>query len=254
MPLPLSGKHVIITGASRGIGAATAIALGAAGAAVVLAARDGRRTATVAAQIVAKGGEAEAVACDVSDAGAVAQLIAAARRRFGPIDTLINNAGVIEPIAGIADGDPAAWARAIHINLVGPYNMIRAVLPVMSAAGAGTIVNVSSGAADRPHEGWSAYCAAKAGLAMLSRSIALEAGSSGVRVFDFRPGTCDTEMQAAIRASGINRVSRIPREALTPVADPAHAIVYLCTPAADDLSGTAVSLTDPGFRRRIGLA
>ena len=167
---------------------------------------------------------------------------------------MINNAGVIEPIADIADGDPAAWARGIQINLVGPYNMIRAVLPAMLAAGAGTIVNVSSGAADWPLEGWSAYCAAKAGLAMLSRSIALEAAASGVRVFDFRPGTCDTEMQAAVRASGINRVSRIPRGALTPVADPARAIVYLCTPAADDLSGTKVSLTDPDFRRRIGLA
>ncbi len=252
--MPLTDKQVIVTGASRGIGAATAVALGAAGAVVVLAARDGRLAATVAAQIVAMGGEAEAVACDVSDGAAVKQLIADARRRFGPIDALINNAGVIEPIADIADGDPAAWARGIQINLVGPYNMIRAVLPAMLAAGAGTIVNVSSGAADRPLEGWSAYCAAKAGLAMLSRSIALEAAASGVRVFDFRPGTCDTEMQAAVRASGINRVSRIPREALTPVADPARAIVYLCTPAADDLSGTKVSLTDPDFRRRIGLA
>ena len=82
--MPLADKQVIVTGASRGIGAATAVALGAAGASVVLAARDGRLAATVAAQIVAMGGEAEAVACDVSDGAAVAQLIADARRRFGP--------------------------------------------------------------------------------------------------------------------------------------------------------------------------
>jgi NAD(P)-dependent dehydrogenase (short-subunit alcohol dehydrogenase family) len=104
------------------------------------------------------------------------------------LDILVNNAGVIEPISDIAASDPAAWARNISVNLVGAYNAVRAVLPGMLAGGAGgTIVNVSSGAAFRPLEGWSAYCSGKAGLAMLTRAVALETAGRGVRVFGFAP-------------------------------------------------------------------
>jgi NAD(P)-dependent dehydrogenase (short-subunit alcohol dehydrogenase family) len=249
----LAGRHVVITGASRGIGAAAARELARAGASLGLVARDGERLAGVAAEIAAAGGAADARGCDVADFAAVAAAVDHFRGRFGPVAVLVNNAGVIAPSARLAEGDPALWARNIAVNLVGAYNMVCAVLPEMAASGAGRIVNLSSGAALRPMEGWSAYCAAKAGLAMLTRAIALEAGASGVRVFGFGPGTTDTDMQAEIRASGLNRVSRIPREALTPPAAVARAILYLCTPAADDLSGGEVALGDPDFRRRIGL-
>jgi 3-oxoacyl-[acyl-carrier protein] reductase len=194
----LDGKVIIVTGASRGIGAAASAALAKAGATVV-------------------------------------------------------NAGVIEPIASIADSDPAAWARNVDINLTGAYHAIRAVLPGMLAAGGGTIVNVSSGAAIRPLEGWSAYCSAKAGLHMLTRAVALETAGKGIRVFGFQPGTTDTDMQVLIRASGVNPVSQIPREKLTPVALPARSIVYLCTSAADDLNGQEFSLNDVSFRARLEL-
>jgi len=247
----LVGKRVLVTGASRGIGAAAAVALGKAGAELMLLARDGDRVADVAAEIVAAGGKALARSCDVADYAALSAVIADFARQFGPVEVLINNAGIIEPIARVADCDPAAWARNIEIDLVGAFNVIRTVLPGMDAAGTGTIVNISSGAATRVLEGWSAYCAAKAGLASLTRSIALEYPSAGIRVFGFSPGTTDTEMQAVIRASGINPISRIPRENLTPVDLVARAIVYLCTPAADDLSGNDVSLNDPEFRRRL---
>ena len=250
----LSGKVVIVTGASRGIGAAAAAALAAAGAAVMLAARDGKRAAEVAGGIAAAGGDAAALACDVADYAAVEALVAATTQRFGRPDILINNAGVIEPIATIATSDPAAWANNVQINLVGAYNAVRAVLPGMVAGGSGTIVNISSGAALRPLEGWSAYCAGKAGLAMLTQAIKLEEGAHGIRVFGFQPGTTDTDMQVLIRASGINVISQIPRSNLTPVAHPAKAIVYLCTPEADDLVGAEFSLREEAFRKRIGLA
>lgn len=250
---PLSGKVIIVTGASKGIGAAAALALGKAGATVMLTARDGRLASDVAGQIVSAGGRASATACDVSEYAAVARLVAEATGRFGKVDALINNAGVIDPIATILDSDPAAWARNIEINLIGAYNAIRAVLPGMVAAGGGTIVNVSSGAAIRPLEGWSAYCSGKAGLHMLTRAIALETGDKGIRVFGFQPGTTDTDMQVLIRASGINQVSQIPREKLTPVDYPARSIVYLCTPEADDLHGQDFSLNDPAFRARVGI-
>ena len=247
----LDGKVIIVTGASRGIGASASAALAKAGATVVLTARDGALTEQVAKSI---GPSASSRACDVSDYAAFAALVADTVSRFGKLDALINNAGVIEPIATIADSDPAAWGRNVAINLTGAYHAIRAVLPGMLAAGGGTIVNVSSGAAIRPLEGWSAYCSAKAGLHMLTRAIALETAGKGIRVFGFQPGTTDTDMQVLIRASGVNPVSQIPREKLTPVALPAESIVYLCTPAADDLNGQEFSLNEPSFRARVGIA
>jgi 3-oxoacyl-[acyl-carrier protein] reductase len=246
----LDSKVIIVTGASRGIGAAAAAALATAGATVVLTARDAELTQEVARSI---GDAASARPCDVSDYAAFAALVADTRARFGRLDALINNAGVIEPIASIAESDPAAWARNVEINLTGAYHAIRAVLPGMLASGGGTIVNVSSGAAIRPLEGWSAYCSAKAGLHMLTRAVALETARKGIRVFGFQPGTTDTDMQVLIRASGVNPISQIPRGNLTPVAHPAAAIVYLCTPAADDLNGQEFSLRDEGFLKRLEL-
>ncbi|WP_428540123.1 SDR family NAD(P)-dependent oxidoreductase [Rhodopila sp.] len=247
----LDGKVIIVTGASRGIGAAAAAELASAGATVVLTARDGRLTEQVAQSI---GGAASARACDVSNYAAFAGLVAETKARFGRLDALINNAGVIDPIAPVAESDPAIWARDIEINLIGAYHAIRAVLPGMLAAGGGSIVNLSSGAAIKPQQGWSAYCSAKAGLHMLTRAVALETEATGVRVFGFQPGTTDTDMQVQIRASGINPISQIPRQNLTPVAHPAAAIVYLCTAAADDLNGQEFSLRDDAFRARLGLA
>ena len=250
----LNGKVIIVTGASRGIGEAAALALGKEGATLELTARDGALTAKVAEAINAAGGKATAKACDVSDYSAVDALAASTVSQFGRIDAVINNAGVIEPIATVAESDPAAWARNIEINLIGAFNVVRAILPRMIAAGGGTIVNVSSGAAARPLEGWSAYCTGKAGMMMLTRAIALENADNGIRVFGFRPGTTDTDMQVTIRASGMNIISKIPREKLTPVAHPAAAIVYLCTPAADDLNGQEFALGDEPFRARLNLS
>lgn len=249
----LAGKVAIVTGASRGIGAAAALALGEAGASVVLAARTTAQAEANARQINAAGGKAAAIACDVSDYAACQRLVQETTERFGPPDVLVNNAGVIEPISMVGEADPAEWARSIEINLIGAYYVIRAVLPGMIERGHGDIINVSSGAAHRPLEGWSAYCAGKAGLAMLTRSIDLEHRAAGIRVFGFQPGTTDTDMQVTIRASGINMVSRIPREQLTPVAHPARAIVYLCSEEADDLAGKEFALGNDDFRRRIGL-
>jgi NAD(P)-dependent dehydrogenase (short-subunit alcohol dehydrogenase family) len=249
----LDGRVALVTGASRGLGEGVARALAARGAAVMLLARDGAAAEAVARGIAAAGGRAEALACDVADYAAVERAVARTRAALGGLDILVNNAGVIEPISGIATSDPAAWARSIAINLVGAYNALRAALPGMLAGGGGTIVNVSSGAAYRPLEGWSAYCSGKAGLAMLTRAVALETSGGGIRVFGFSPGTIDTDMQAKIRASGMNPISRIPRAELAPVADAVRGLLYLCTPEADDLVGQDVSMRDDAFRRRIGL-
>ena len=246
-------KVALVTGASRGLGEGAARALAAAGAHVMLLARDGALAAGVAHDIAARGARAEALPCDVSDYAAVARVVAETKTRLGEVDILVNNAGVIEPIAEVATSDPAAWAQNISINLIGAYNVLRAVLPAMLSRGGGSIVNISSGAAYRPLEGWSAYCAGKAGLAMLTRSIALETEGKGVRIFGFSPGTIDTDMQVKIRASGMNMVSRIPRGDLSPVEHAVRGLVYLCTRASDDLLGRDASMRDDAFRKRIGL-
>jgi NAD(P)-dependent dehydrogenase (short-subunit alcohol dehydrogenase family) len=246
----LDGKVAIVTGASRGIGEAAALALGAAGASVVLAARSAQQLDANVRKIVAAGGKAFALECDVSDYDACQRLVHETTERVGPPDILVNNAGVIEPIGTVAAAQPQEWARSIEINLIGAYYAIRTVLPGMLERGHGDIINVSSGAAHRPLEGWSAYCSGKAGLAMLTRAIDLEHSAAGIRVFGFQPGTTDTDMQVTIRASGINVISQIPREKLTPVALPAKAIVFLCTKQADDYKGKDFSLNDADFRRR----
>ena len=219
----------------------------------MVVARDGHAATKVADAITGSGAYACAFSCDVADYGAVEAMIDKTLQRFGKVDILVNNAGVIEPIGVLAQSDPTAWAHNISVNLIGAYNAARVVLPHMLANGGGTVINISSGAAHRPLEGWSAYCCAKAGLAMLTVALTQETAQSGLRVFGLSPGVVDTEMQMKIRASGINRVSQIPRSSLAPVEHPAAAIVYLCTDAADDLVGKEVVLLDPEFRRRVGL-
>jgi NAD(P)-dependent dehydrogenase (short-subunit alcohol dehydrogenase family) len=246
--MSLKGKAVLVTGASRGLGEGVAGALAKEGAKVMLVARDGKLAKKVADEI---GGHAQALTCDVSNYAAVERAVSETRQKLGGLDILINNAGVIEPIADIASSDPVAWARNIEINLIGAYNVVRAVLGGMIASG-GSIINISSGAAHRPLEGWSAYCAGKAGLAMLTRSIALETAGK-VRIFGFSPGTIDTDMQVKIRASGINQISQIPRANLSPVEHAVRGLVYLCDNASDDLMGQDVSMRDDAFRKRIGL-
>jgi NAD(P)-dependent dehydrogenase (short-subunit alcohol dehydrogenase family) len=140
----MQGKVVAITGASRGIGAAAARVFAAAGAKVVLLARSEGEIDALAAEI---GPAALALRCDVADWASVQQAVATVVQRFGRLDVLVNNAGTIDPIAQLADVDPAAWGRAVDVNLKGVFHGIRAAIPVMRAQGSGTIITVSSGAA-----------------------------------------------------------------------------------------------------------
>ena len=149
----LKGKAAIITGAGRGIGAATARELARQGVSVILAARRSDQIEAVAAQIRNSSGAARAVACDVSRYADVVAIVGRCQSAFGRVDILVNNAGVIEPIAKLADSDPEQWDRTVDINFKGVYLGLRAVIPVMVAQGSGVIVNISSGAATSALEG-----------------------------------------------------------------------------------------------------
>lgn len=246
----MQGKVVAITGASRGIGAAAARVFAAAGAKVALLARSGAEIETLAAEI---GPDALAVVCDVAEWDSVQAAVAAVLARFGRLDVWIGNAGVIEPISRLADADPADWARAIQINLTGVFHGMRAVLPVMKAQGGGTVITISSGAAHNPLEGWSAYCASKAGAAMLTRAAHLEEGGHGLRIMGLSPGTVATDMQVKIKASGVNPVSQLDFAVHIPADWPAKCLLWMCGPAGDDWLGKEVSLRDEAVRRAAGL-
>lgn len=246
----MSGKTVLITGASRGIGAASARLFAQQGANVVLLARSGDEIKALAAEI---GEAALALTCDVSRYDDIANAVAQAQARFGGVDVLINNAGVLDPITHLADADPATWAKAIQINLIGVFNGMRATLPEMQKAGSGTILTVSSGAAHGPMEAWSHYCSSKAGAAMLTRCAHLENAAFGLRIMGMSPGTVATQMQRDIKASGINRVSELGWEDHIPAEWPARALLWMCSSDADDWLGAEISLRDDAILGRIGL-
>lgn len=251
MTIELAGKTVAITGASRGIGAAAARAFAEAGANVALLARDRDAIAGLAGEI---GAKALAVPCDVTRYWEVETALNAAATTFGRLDVLISNAGVIDPIAGIAAADPDIWGQAIDINLKGVFFGIRAVLPVMRQAGGGTIITVSSGAASHPIEAWSHYCASKAGAAMLTRCLDLEERGHGIRAMGLSPGTVATQMQREIKASGINPVSQLNWSDHIPPDWPARALVWMCGPGGDGHLGQEISLRDPAIRAEVGLS
>lgn len=219
---------------------------------MALLARSREEIADIAREI--GSGQALAIPCDVSRYWEVAAAVDATVQAFGGLDVLVNNAGVIEPITHLVDSDPEAWAKTVEINLTGVYHGARAALPAMLAAGGGTLLTVSSGAASNPLEGWSAYCASKAGAAMLTRCIDVEYRDRGIRAIGLSPGTVATDMQRVIAASGVNAVSRLDWSDHIPPDWPARALVWLCGPAADDLAGTEVRLRDAAIRQRIGLA
>ncbi|MBP0483716.1 SDR family oxidoreductase [Sagittula salina] len=247
----MAGKVVLITGASRGIGAEAARAFAAAGAKVALVARGAEAIADLAGEI---GPQAVAIPCDISRYWEVEQAVAACQQAHGGLDVLVNNAGVIEPVAHMAEADPDAWGQVIDINLKGVFHGMRAALPVMLAQGHGTVLTIGSGAAHAPVEAWSHYCASKAGALMLTRMAHEEYGERGIRAISLSPGTVATQMQREIKASGINPVSRLDWSDHIPPEWVARTLVWMCGAEAAGFLGDEISLRDPGIRRQVGLA
>lgn len=248
--MTITGKTVVITGASRGIGAEAAQVFAAGGANVVLLARSGDAIGALAAEL---GGNALALPCDVADYAAVEGAMKQAVDRFGRIDVLINNAGVIEPISHLSKADPEEWGQVIDINLKGVFNGMRTVLPMMIAQGGGDILTISSGAAHGPVEAWSHYCASKAAVNMLTQCVHKENGEDGIRAIGLSPGTVATQMQREIKASGVNLISELDWDVHIPADWPARALLWMCGEDADEYCGQEISLRDEGIRKRVGL-
>jgi len=244
------------------LGRAIAHLLAREGARVAVLARTEAQVHAVAEEIRRAGGESLPLVADVARWDSVQQAVAQVLDRWGRVDGLINNAGVIDPIGPTWRVDPQEWAYNIDVNLKGAFYMSRAVLPHMLERQQGCIVNVGSGAARSVITSWSAYCAAKAGLYHFTRVLAAELEGTGIRVNVVRPGVVDTEMQRRIREAreedfgreNLLRFRRLKEEGLLMAPEiPARLIVWLCTEEAQGVHGQEVDIYDPLWRQRAGL-
>ena len=249
----MQNKTVVITGASKGIGAATARHFAALGVNVMLLARSEDPISQLAEEITSKGGNAAYSVCDVARYSDVKASLDMAVQHFGTIDVLVNNAGLIDPIARLTDSEPEEWSNIVDINYKGVYYGLHAALPIMLKQGGGTIINISSGAATSALEGWSHYCSSKAAVLMLTRCADKEYGESNINIVGLSPGTVATHMQSAIKTSGINPVSQLDWSKHIPAEWVAKAIEFLCGPNGTKYKGTDFSLKNDEGRRLVRL-
>lgn len=243
-------QTLIVTGASSGLGAAVARIAASKGLNVVLMARSTDALIAVANEIEAAGGAVLAVVGDVSQKADCQRVVQAAVDRFGGVDALVNNAGLIEPMARLQDVEVEAWERLMAVNVTGAMLMIQAALPYLRAA-KGRVVNISSGAGARPRTGWGAYSVSKAALNMLTAMLAEE--EPEVTVLAVRPGVIDTAMQTQIRDAGA--ANMLPEQHahfvrlyesgdMMPPERPAQAIVALALYAPRSVDGEYLSWDD----------
>jgi NADP-dependent 3-hydroxy acid dehydrogenase YdfG len=223
----LSGKAVAITGASSGIGEATALALARAGASVALGARREDRIEALATRIEDEGGTAFAHAVDVADEAQARGFVEATHERFGRLDTLVNNAGVM--LLGPVEGTSAdEWRTMIGVNLLGLMYCTSAALPIMRAQEGGDIVNISSVAGRFARLGNAVYAATKFGVGAFSEGLRQEVTEGGIRVIVVEPGYVDTELQSHNTGEVLDTIQGM-RDQIGEVLraqDIANAIVY----------------------------
>jgi len=243
---PLTGRVAIITGAGQGIGRTFAKAFARAGAIPIIAERNAERGDAVAAEIATEGGQALAVACDVSDVASIERLIATVEEKFGRIDILVNNAGIFSTLEMRPfDQIPLAeWEHVLKVNVTGPFLCARAVLPAMRRAKRGRIINMASGAVTLGRPNYLHYIASKAALMGMSRSMARELGPDGITVNSILPGAVFTEIERKTvspeQKARIVAQQCIPRPEVP--EDLVGTVLFLASDAAAFLTGQALTV------------
>ncbi len=257
---PLEGKVALVTGGARGIGRAICLALAEAGAAVAVADRhpepfDGepyyrlRRRVSGPEEEVPTwqavqdlGSRAAVVELDVADEGSVRAGVARVEAELGPVDVLVNNAGIVNNIASITDMTLEAWDHELSVNLSGAFNTVRATVPAMAARGWGRVVNISSIAALRPGGGQPGYAASKAAVIAFTQAVAQEYGRGGVTANAVLPGLIGTPLVLSMpehhRSRGV-RQSAVGR--LGEPADIANLVRFLALPESGFITGVAIA-------------
>ncbi|CAN5604378.1 N/A [soil metagenome] len=251
---PLSGQVAIITGGGRGLGRAYATALAKAGVAVAVTARTASEIQAVQREIEQQGGRALAITADVTDKHALAQLVVTIEQQLGPVDLLVNNAGVLRAIGQIAEVDADEWWREVEINVRGPFLCSQAVLPGMIRRKRGRIINVASVGGLHATDSFSAYCVSKTALIRLSESLAVENKAHGIVVFAIHPGNVRTAMTEYLHDSEIvgqrapwmqqSWQRRFAEAKDTPVERSVALVLQLAVGQADALSGRYIDAED----------
>ena len=245
--MKLDQRIALVTGASKGIGRAIALAYAAEGAHLALVARSHDALADVARQIDDLGRDALPVSADLGDEAEIKRVQAAVHERFGQIDILVNNVGIIHPRIDLVDFDPALWRKVIDVNLIGPALQTKAVLPSMMDRRTGKIINISSIGGRSGSASRSAYRATKAALISLTESVAAEVRPHGINVNCICPGTVDTE---GLREA-FDRPGRKTDPTLMSSQEIAEVAVFLASDASSAITGTAIDAygaSNPLFR------
>ena len=242
--MDFENRAVLVTGGTSGIGAAIARAFGAAGAAVLLTGRDTSRGESVAAQIAEAGGTAAFEVADITDEETGGRLVQAVLDRFGRLDVLVNNAGIIYRADAVETTD-AQWDRTIAVNLTAAFRMSRAAVPAMRDQGGGAIVNVASDWALVGGRRSVAYCASKGGMLLMTKAMALDHAHENIRINAVCPTDIDTPMlDAEFVATGVSRqaglaasADTIPMGRVGEPEDVAKAVLFLASDRAGFITG-----------------
>lgn len=240
-----AGKIALVTGAGRGMGRATALALADQGAAVVVNDLNGELAEALAREIEAAGQQAMAYVADVADEAQVQAMVAATVERFGTVDILVNNAGVLRATAPLETISLEEWQLLMAVNVTGVFLCTRAVLPIMKAKRSGKIVNVSSSAGRSTSTfGGAHYTTSKAAVLGLSRHTAREVAPYNINVNAVAPGSMDTEMvrEMATPEHMERERAKIPLRRLGTAEDEANLVVFLCSEESSYITGATIDI------------